>query len=252
MSCRTMYKTQALCAHRTQPTVISHLIAMVLVCHAQRNNSHELILNNSVIPWLLQEFNAGIQVLVFFQDKEDVQMEPVLETILFVLEFVVMDILQLVNNVIGEFQDQHAVDQSNPMYYLSNLCSCKFLTSGTTCRASAGVCDSPEVCSGSTATCPADSKYGSTFVCRASTDAICDPAGKWRTEYFVIIISEYCNGTSNACPGDFRTANGTTCNDNKYIASVNYCNYFSNCTTGDTCYSGGCVGTDIYCKVKIM
>ena len=114
-------------------------------------------------------------------------MEPVLETILFVLGYVEMEFLHNKNNVIGEFQDQHAVDQSNPMYCLSNLCSCKFLTSGTTCRASAGVCDSPEVCSGSTATCPADSKYGSTVVCRATSNPTCDPAGKWRTEYFVIL-----------------------------------------------------------------
>ena len=49
------------------------------------------------------DLNVGMQAVVFFQAKEDVQMVLVLEMILFVLEYVEMEFLQLGNNVIREY-----------------------------------------------------------------------------------------------------------------------------------------------------
>ena len=46
---------------------------------------------------------------------------------------------------------------------------------GTVCRASAGSCDVPESCSGSSGSCPADSFLPSSTVCRAQ-DGVCDVA----------------------------------------------------------------------------
>lgn len=63
-----------------------------------------------------------------------------------------------------------------------------FLT-GIECRASAGACDLPEVCLGDIAECPADVVASSGTVCRASVDALCDPA-------------ESCDGTSATCAAD--------------------------------------------------
>src|SRR5439155_861439 len=61
-----------------------------------------------------------------------------------------------------------------------------FSSSTTTCRASAGLCDTPENCTGSSAACPPDGK--STAVCRASAGP-CD-------------VAESCDGVGNNCPPD--------------------------------------------------
>ena len=61
-----------------------------------------------------------------------------------------------------------------------------FLQASQVCRDAAGVCDTPEVCSGESATCPADLK--STAQCRG-TEGPCD-------------VPEYCDGVQDSCPGD--------------------------------------------------
>jgi cysteine-rich repeat protein len=66
---------------------------------------------------------------------------------------------------------------------------------GTVCRASAGVCDLQEVCTGTSPTCPADAK--STAPCRAAAGD-CD-------------LAESCNGVSNTCPADAVKPAATTC-----------------------------------------
>ena len=77
-----------------------------------------------------------------------------------------------------------------------NLCAgdccsptCQFEPSTTVCRDSAGACDPAEACTGTSATCPVDSK--STAVCRSSAGD-CDAA-------------ESCDGVSDNCPGDAKS-----------------------------------------------
>lgn len=66
-------------------------------------------------------------------------------------------------------------------------CPADQLTSaGTQCRASAGVCDPAEACTGLDAQCPVDAK--STAVCRPVAD-VCD-------------VAESCDGLANECPTD--------------------------------------------------
>jgi len=65
---------------------------------------------------------------------------------------------------------------------------------GTVCRASAGVCDLPEACSGSSTACPVDTKSGA--VCRAAAGP-CD-------------VAERCSG-ADTCPSDDFVAGGTPC-----------------------------------------
>ncbi|MGH3580930.1 MAG: hypothetical protein ACRERC_06295 [Candidatus Binatia bacterium] len=60
---------------------------------------------------------------------------------------------------------------------------------GFTCRASVGVCDLTELCTGASTTCPGDAK--STAVCRGSA-GVCD-------------LVDSCNGVSNTCPADAKS-----------------------------------------------
>jgi len=87
--------------------------------------------------------------------------------------------------------------------------SCTYLTSATTCRASGGVCDLAETCSGSSATCPSDVK--STAQCRSAVDQ-CD-------------VSESCNGVDNTCPADQFRSTETVCR-----ASAGACDVAETCS----------------------
>ena len=70
-----------------------------------------------------------------------------------------------------------------------------YYDASTLCRASQGVCDVAEYCTGSSASCPIDSK--STVECRAASGE-CDAA-------------EFCDGVNNNCPSDLMEVSGTLC-----------------------------------------
>jgi pectate lyase len=62
-----------------------------------------------------------------------------------------------------------------------DLSTCKFLPSGTACRAAAGPCDQAEQCTGSSASCPSDScatsgSCGDGGTCNASCECVAAPA----------------------------------------------------------------------------
>src|SRR5207245_1618562 len=85
---------------------------------------------------------------------------------------------------------------------------------GTTCRATAGVCDVAETCSGTAgAACPADGFKSSTVVCRTGSGdpngsgVVCDP-------------DERCTGSSAACPADMVQPAGTTCRPTAGVCDV--------------------------------
>jgi hypothetical protein len=93
--------------------------------------------------------------------------------------------------------------------------TCTFRTAGQTCRTSAGVCDTADTCTGSSATCPADGK--STALCRGSVGT-CDAA-------------EFCDGAGNNCPADAFAPGSTVCR-----ASGGACDIVENCTgTSSVC-----------------
>src|SRR6266498_1834970 len=76
-----------------------------------------------------------------------------------------------------------------------------FRPSSVECRASAdgGVCDPPESCTGTSAGCPADVFRPSSVECRASADGgVCDPP-------------EFCTGTSAGCPADVFRPSSVVC-----------------------------------------
>jgi hypothetical protein len=76
----------------------------------------------------------------------------------------------------------------SPFGICCNATTCRFLPSTTQCRASAGVCDSPEFCTETSDLCPVDTFLPSSTVCRNATD-ICD-------------APETCSGFSPPCPAD--------------------------------------------------
>ncbi|MFM8409626.1 MAG: hypothetical protein ACKOCT_05050, partial [Alphaproteobacteria bacterium] len=94
---------------------------------------------------------------------------------------------------------------------------CKFESSATVCRASQGICDTAESCTGSSGTCPADVVASAGTSCRASTGE-CDPA-------------ESCTGSSGACPADSKSPAGTACT-----------------TDGNVCTADQCDGTSAVCQ----
>ncbi len=93
----------------------------------------------------------------------------------------------------------------------SSCCSstCAFKTGGTTCRASADICDVPETCTGSGATCPADGFVAGGTECRASGGE-CD-------------LAEACTGSGAACPADGKQPNGTACTDDGNVCTTDTC-----------------------------
>src|SRR5437773_1639527 len=90
-------------------------------------------------------------------------------------------------------------------------------SAGTVCRASAGPCDTAETCTGSSASCPADSFQSAATVCRASAGP-CDAA-------------ENCTGSSASCPADSLQPAGTVCR-----ASAGDCDVAETCAGS----SAGC------------
>jgi hypothetical protein len=89
--------------------------------------------------------------------------------------------------------------------------SCTYRNAGQTCRASAGVCDVAELCTGTSGSCPSDVFLPSTNVCRAS-GGVCD-------------VAENCTGSSAACPDNVFLPSSTVCR-----ASAGVCDLAENCT----------------------
>ena len=81
----------------------------------------------------------------------------------------------------------------------------------TECRASTGVCDVAEKCTGTDRDCPADGFAPATTTCRAATDT-CDAA-------------ENCTGSSATCPTDGFASSSTVCR-----AAAGPCDVAENCT----------------------
>jgi hypothetical protein len=160
--------------------------------------------------------------------------------------------------------------------------TCSPVAAGTTCRASAGICDVAETCSGSSLACPTDSFQSATTVCRASA-GICDvaenctgssaacPADTFQPSTTVCRpqagncdLAESCTGTAATCPPDAFlpataicrpsvgqcdvaescTGSSATCPADGFVADGTTCNDGTACTQTDACQGGTCVGSN--------
>ncbi|MBM4244551.1 MAG: hypothetical protein FJ148_12145 [Deltaproteobacteria bacterium] len=111
----------------------------------------------------------------------------------------------------GALEDGEACDAGAANGTATSCCSstCTFVTAGTQCRASAGVCDPAETCTGSSAACPTNSF--------ATSGSSCTDDGN-------VCTDDQCNG-SGACIHPNNTA---SCDDGLF------------CTGADTCSGGSC------------
>src|SRR5438034_2037931 len=117
--------------------------------------------------------------------------------------------------------------------------SCRFVTSGTICRAAANECDVAESCTGSSATCPADAVKAAGTACtdegNPCTSDVCDgtsvtcthPAGNagavCRAAAGECDVAETCDGASTACPPDVFKASGTACTADANPCTLDQC-----------------------------
>ena len=110
--------------------------------------------------------------------------------------------------------------------------TCTIESAGTICRASVGSCDFTEVCTGSSATCPADLVVPAATVCRAAAD-VCD-------------VEETCTGSSATCPVDGFESAATECR-----ASGGVCDVAETCTgSSASCPADGFVSAATECRAS--
>jgi concanavalin A-like lectin/glucanase superfamily protein/slime mold repeat-containing protein len=118
--------------------------------------------------------------------------------------------------------------------------TCRYVAgnSGAVCRASAGACDLPETCTGTSAFCPADLKQPNGTACNdgdacTQTDT-CRSGACAGANPVVCAAADTCHD-----PGACNPATGACSNPPKADGAP--CEDGGICTTNDTCQSGACV-----------
>lgn len=124
-----------------------------------------------------------------------------------------------------------------------NVATGKFYSSSTVCRASAGVCDATEYCTGSSATCPAtDAKCPANQYWNGSACV----AGACRASAGVCDAADYCTGSANTC-GDAKCAAGQYWNGSSCASGP--CSAWSNPANGACSRTAtNCSGTTNTCS----
>ena len=141
--------------------------------------------------------------------------------------------------------------------------TCEFVSIGTTCRTSTGVCDAAETCSGASGACPANAFAPNTTVCRPSAGG-CDPAENCsgssascpantllgagavcRPGAGACDLEEACNGSSAACPADAKST--APCRQ-----AVDLCDAVESCNgVSNTCPADGKAPNGTPCRVAV-
>lgn len=139
---------------------------------------------------------------------------------------------------------------------------CELAPATQTCRAAAGPCDQPELCTGTSTVCPEDLKAAAGDACRAATgecdlveycdgitdacpaDALATAGTQCRAADGDCDAEEVCTGTSTACPDDRFALAGTTCRP-----SAGICDVEEACTgTSSTCPEDGFQIAAVLCR----
>jgi cysteine-rich repeat protein len=99
---------------------------------------------------------------------------------------------------------------------------CALAPAVAVCRPTAGECDLPERCTGTTATCPPDTK--SATLCRPAA-GLCD-------------APETCDGVADVCPADGDRPAGTACSDGDTCTGPDACDGGGACRAAPLCGNG--------------
>src|SRR5437016_2698359 len=163
--------------------------------------------------------------------------------------------------------------------------NCTFWDSSHICRAAAGECDLPETCTGTSATCPADTgavKAAGTACtddgnpctldqCNGTSTSCQHPAGNaggvCRAAAGECDVAETCTGTSSTCPADAKQSAGTACTPDTNPCTLDQCDG-TNVTcqhpagnAGGVCRTGSgdacdpdevCTGTSASCPTDVF
>jgi len=132
--------------------------------------------------------------------------------------------------------------------------TCQFASNGTVCRASTGVCDPEEVCSGSAATCPIDATAPDGNSCGSSNSLSC-ASGQCtsRDLQCKTLMGSYTQGNDTyAC-----SSNGCqiSCASPEFGSNVCYSmqqNFLdgTSCQGGGKCSNGQCKGSSVGKEIK--
>src|SRR5205823_852426 len=122
--------------------------------------------------------------------------------------------------------------------------NCTFYGTSQICRAASAACDPPETCTGTSTTCPSDTKKPSGTACPADTNPCtldqCNgasnscqhPAGnagaQCRAAADECDLAENCTGTSTTCPTDLKKAAGAACTPDSNPCTLDQCDGSSN------------------------
>jgi hypothetical protein len=125
---------------------------------------------------------------------------------------------------------------------------------GTVCRPAADACDVPEFCTGTSAQCPENEFAPEGTICLASRGeceaaGTCNGSGQCRDRVFLTTVCrpaanecdvpEFCTGDSPTCPQDTFVDNGTPCDRDENLCTL------------DTCQNGVCrAGSQKTCPVN--
>jgi hypothetical protein len=108
--------------------------------------------------------------------------------------------------------------------------ACGIRPAETLCRASAGLCDTAEVCDGVSAECPADEVVPAGLSCRPAASA-CD-------------IEEVCDGLAPECPSNQVLGAGNTCGAYQCSGTSDLCptscSSDAGCADDNVCLAGQC------------
>lgn len=147
-----------------------------------------------------------------------------------------------------KFKNGAVCDDSNEVC----CSSCQFAAANTTCRASTGVCDIAETCTGTSGACPSDTHVANGQSCGSG----------------LTCASGQCTSRDEQCQsamGDLLNSNSThDCDSSSCTLSCNSPNYPSNtcvemnqnyldgtsCSGGGHCSNGKCVGSSVAGEVK--